>query len=201
MTTFPTDNTDNGDIMRSVTWQYADATKLVGALEILKEAFDQTTKDFFNSFVAQLNVSSADAFGLSVLGKCLGVPRVASISDENYAKLLIGRVKLLNSDATLEDYRTYVEYVFGGYVSISDTLEMGLSYSIASDAPEWISKLITDYPDAAFVFPSGVRSTEHSGSLMFGLSNDGDTPQDTFCGGLDNSSFNWRLTPNGTFTE
>lgn len=201
MTTFPTDNTDNGDIMRSVTWQYADASKLVGALEILKEAFDQTTKDFFNSFVAQLNVSSTDAFGLSVLGKCLGVPRVASISDENYAKLIIGRVKLLNSDATLEDYRAYVEYVFGGAVTVSDTLEMGLSYSIASDADEWISELITNYPDAAFVFPSGVRSTEHSDSLMFGLSNDGDTPQDTFCGGLDDSSLNWRLTPNGTFTE
>jgi hypothetical protein len=198
MTTFPTDNTDNGDIMRSVTWQYADASKLVGALEILKEAFDQTTRDFFDSFVEKLNVSSADAFGLSVLGKCLGVPRVASISDENYKKLLIGRVKLLNSDATLEDYRKYVEDVFGGAVTVSDTLEMGLAYSIASGADEWISKLITDYPDAAFVFPSGVRSSTHSDSLMFGL--DGQqNDTDVSVGGLDESGFNWRLTPEGNW--
>lgn len=198
MTTFPTDNTDNGDIMRSVTWQYADASKLVGALEILKEAFDKTTKDFFNSFVAQLNVSSADAFGLSVLGKCLGVPRVASISDENYKKLLIGRVKLLNSDATLEDYREYVEYVFDGVVTISDTSEMGFSYEIASDADEWISNLITDYPDVAFVFPSGVRSTEHSKSLMFGLDGQQNNTN-VSVGGLDESGFNWRLTPKGNW--
>lgn len=198
MTTFPIDNTDNGDIMRSVTWQYADASKLVGALEILKEAFDQTTKDFFDSFVEKLNVSSADSFGLSILGKCLGIPKITSIPDENYKKLLVGRVKLLNSDATLEDYRAYVEDVFGGAVTVSDTLEMGLSYSIASDAPLWVTKLITKYPDVAFVFPSGVRSSEHSDSLMFGL--DGQQNNTNISvGGLDESGFNWRLTPKGNW--
>jgi hypothetical protein len=64
---------------------------------------------------------------------------------------------------------------------------------------EDIKYLDENFPDILYVFPSGVRSASHSKSLMFGLSNNGDDPQDTFCGGLDESGFNWRLTPEGNW--
>jgi hypothetical protein len=115
-------------------------------------------------------------------------------------------------------YIKYLDDVSDGKVKItvSDGLDMGLTFTVsdvlskeeidASEDSEGIKIYIEDikylnsnYPDVLYVFPSGVRSAIHSDSLMFGLSDDGTTPQDTFCGGLDESGFNWRLTPKGNW--
>jgi hypothetical protein len=223
MTTFPTDNSDNGDILRSITWQYDKAEKVVGAITLLKEAFDSTTKDFFDSLSSEINIDYAEEFGLSVLGKTLGIPRPTIVIGETnrplslelYRRIIKGRMTLLNSSATMPKYIDYLDYVSDGKVKITvrDGLDMGLTFEVVDvlsqevvNANASIKEYIEDikyldekFPDILYVFPSGVRSATHSDSLMFGLSNDGTNPQDTFCGGLDESGFNWRLTPKGNW--
>lgn len=230
MTTFPTDNSDNGDILRSITWQYDKAEKLVGAITLLKEAFDSTTKDFFNSLSSKINIDTADEFGLSVLGKTLGIPRPTIVIEgkenrpldlELYRRIINGRTTLLNSSATMPEYIDYLYYISDGKVKITvnDGLDMGLTFTVedvlseedidemevSEVIKEHIKKYIEDikylnsnYPDILYVFPSGVRSATHSDSLMFGL--DGQqNDTDVFVGGLDESGFNWRLTPKGNW--
>lgn len=207
------DNTDGGDILRSILWQYDKAPKFCAIIEFLKEAYDKTTASFFNGLVDKLNPNTADDYGLSILAKALwisrpavtyevnGVTKTEAISKELFRRLIIGRATLLNGEATIVAYKNYIAYVSDGSITVSDGLEMNLEYSVDGTATPELNALAEQYPDILFAYPSGVKSKVHSDSLMFGLSNDGITPQDTFCGGLDESSFNWRLTPDGTFTE
>lgn len=197
MTSLPIDNTDNGDILRSITWQYDEAEKLVFVFSVLKSAYDQTTKDLFDELANAVNPNTADAFGLAVLGRTLGIPRLG-LSLELYRKLIIGRMKLLNGDATLEDYREYVKDVFGDAVSVSDGLDMSLTITVSDNASPEINTLVNTRPDVAFAFPAGVKSSEHSQSGMLGLEgqeDDAEVNVDT----LDNAGFNWRLTPKGNW--
>lgn len=197
MTSLPIDNTDNGDILRSITWQYDEAENLIFVFSVLKSAYDQTTKDLFDELANAVNPNTADAFGLAVLGRTLGIPRLG-LSLELYRKLIIGRMKLLNGDATLEDYREYVGYVFGDTVSVTDGLDMSLTITVSDNADDEIKTLVNTRPDVAFAFPAGVKSSKHSDSLMFGL--DGQqNDTDVNVGGLDESGFNWRLTPKGNW--
>jgi hypothetical protein len=239
-------NSDNGDILRSITWQYDKAEKLVGAITLLKEAFDSTTKDFFDSLPSKINIDTADEFGLSVLGKTLGIPRPTIVVDdvnrpldtELYRRIIKGRTTLLNSSATMPKYIDYLDYVSDGKVKITvrDGLDMGLTFTVedvlsekdidkmevSEVIKEHIKKYIEDikylnsnYPDILYVFPSGVRSSSHSNSPMFGLgpekgtAKDGTewedpgqkpvTEDDPKIGMLNECGFNWRLTPKGNW--
>ena len=219
MTNSVIDNTDAGNLDRTIIWQYDNAEKLIGIIEMLKDFFAQTTTEFFDNYAKKINLANPDEvddYGLSVWGKVLGVQRpvltfddgevashTAPMSSGLYRKILAARIVLLEKSATVPNYIEYVQSIFGGKLKVIDGQNMSLSFAVKTGATltDEESAAIAQFPDVVFAFPSGVRSSGHSNSLMFGFdgqqnSEDESDPQ---VGGFDESGMNWRLTPKGNW--
>lgn len=206
-------NSDNGDIARTILWQYDRAPNVSGIILMFRDFFKQSTEDYFDKLLESIKLrdlatDGSDDYGLAVWGKILKLPRAivtvngvaSSISSDLYKRLLIGRLELLESDASTRAYCSYLAYVFNGNVQIVDGLDMGITFVEIEDSTltDEERALIEQHHDIAFIYPSGVRSSEHSDNLMFGL--DGQqNDEDVEVGGLDESGFNWRLTPKGNW--
>lgn len=213
MKTVVLDNSCDKELNRVILWQYDNAEKLVAFIEMLKDLFNKSTKEFWEKRADSIAIGDpdkCDAFGLAVWGKILNTPRPTltyneeshSMSDELYRKILVAKVRLLNKDATVKNYIDFVKYIFDGNVQVNDGHDMSLSFSIKTGATltDEEEAALTQASDIIFPYPAGVKSNTHSDSLMFGLSVDGDEPQDpVLTGGLDESGFNWRLTKKGNW--
>lgn len=218
MKNYVIDNSDQGDIERSITWQYDNAKNLIGLIELYKSFYDESTKDFFDGILSKFDLTKPIGttpgdgidYGLSVWGKILGVARPfvtvsnvrKTISSDFYRRILLAKLRLLSKDATIPNYIWYVNDMFGtGNVTVVDGKDMSLKFVAKSgnSLSDEEKAAIEQIPDIIFTFPAGVRSSDRSDSLMLGLSKDGETPQDTFCGGFDESSFCWRYTPKGNW--
>lgn len=206
------DNSDGGDILRSILWQYEHANNVVGVIETFKYAYDATTKDFFDALLERYNLASENigAFGLSVWGIILNIPRPylriggedAVLGDEMYRRILLGKLRLLDGDATMERYQDFCDLVFGdGNVSPSTDNEMDLSFHENSGATLTDEQqAVLDNQDILFPYPSGVRTNEHSNSLIFGFNGQQKVATtDPEIGGFDESSFCWRYTHQGNW--
>lgn len=213
MNTATIDNSDNGDILRAILWQYEHANNVIGVIETFKAAYDASTKDFFDALLSRYNLADENigAFGLAVWGAILSLPRPylviggsgGMLSDSMYRKILLGKLRLLDEDATLERYQQFCDLVFGeGKVEPSTDDEMDLSFSATTGAT------LTDEETAVleaqtdlFAYPAGVKSNDHSPSLMFGFDGQQDDLQtgDPDVGGLDESGYCWRYTKNGNW--
>lgn len=210
MTNYTIDNSDRGDIDRTILWQYDNAAHLIGVIDMMRLFFDQAVKNFWDGFAKKTNLATpdeVDSYGLALWGKILNVSRVIplggsssdsvsefiELSDDLYRRLLVARFRLLDSNASLEAYSKYIYGVFQGKVRVVDNGNMSLSLAINENTDPLTDEEMALVGDPAITleYPAGVKSAEHSTSLCFGLSNDNDTPQDTFCGGLDDSSFYW----------
>ena len=220
MKSYVIDNSDQGDIKRSITWQYDNAENLIGIIELFKEFYDKSTKDYFDTLMSKFDLTKPIGetpgegidYGLSVWGKILGMPRPfvtvsnvrKMISSEFYRRILLAKLRLLSKDATVPNYIAYVNDMFGiGNVTVFDGKDMSLKFVVKSEnsLSDEERAAITQIPDVIFTFPSGVMSSGHSDSLILGLSTNGTSAQDTFCGGFDESSFCWRYTPKGNWTK
>jgi hypothetical protein len=204
-------NSDNGDICRSITWQFDDAPNVSGIIKMLKDIYGMSTEEFFDGMIERiylpdLKTDGTDDYGLSVWGKILNLPRpivnvsgtLQSISSDFYKKLLLGRIRLLEGNASVDDYCDYIKFVYDGKVTVDDGRNMGLTFTAQDDLAAEKKSLINSAPAIAFAFPAGVFSSEHADSPMFAL--DGQQNNTTLnVGGLDESSFNWRLTPEGNW--
>ena len=64
------DNSDGGRIDKCITWQFDNATNLIALIDSVKAAYNTTTKDFWDEWLAKhTNINQADSFGLSLIGK------------------------------------------------------------------------------------------------------------------------------------
>lgn len=204
-------NSDNGDICRSITWQFDDAPNVSGIIKMLKDIYGMSTEDFFDGMVERiylpdLKTDGTDDYGLSVWGKILNLSRpivnvegtLQSISSDFYKKLLLGRIRLLEGNASVADYCKYIEFVYDGNVTVADGLDMGLTFTAKTGLATEKEALINSAPEIAFAFPSGVLSSEHADSPMLAL--DGQQTNTSLnVNTLDNSGLNWRLTPKGNW--
>lgn len=211
MNTSYLDNSDNGDILRSILWQYEHASNVVGVIETLKCAYDATTKDFYDALLRMYDLASATVsdFGLTVWGIILSCPRpaldiggdIAMAGSELYRRLLLAKLRLLDSDSTMESYQSFCDTVFGdGNVSPHTSNEMDLTFSANSGANlSEEEEALLAIQKSIFPYPSGVKTNEHSESLMFGLDGQQDSldATDPDVGGLDESGFCWRYTNGG----
>lgn len=212
------DNTDRGDIKRTILWQYDNATNLIKIIYLLKDFFAQGVTNFWDSFLRYTDLFSEGElsdYGLALWGKAIGVPRLVYDNDgtptpinaELYRNVLKARLILSTKAATLKDYSDFITSIFGkNRVIVVDSGRMSLSVvkkndnvTLTSDEQALIANV-----DAWFLYPAGVKSDVHSSSYMFGF--DGQqkkygTAADPEIGGLDDSSFNWRLTPGGNWNE
>lgn len=63
----------NVNLLRSILWQYNDATNLQGLLNAKKAWYDENQTDFWNDWIADVfDLRTANAFGLSVWSIILG---------------------------------------------------------------------------------------------------------------------------------
>lgn len=210
MNTAIIDNSDSGYIERTILWQYDNAEHLKSIILNLKGFFDQSAKDHFDEMVGRMNLADEDIddYGLAVWGKILNTNRpnltyngsTTTLSKEVYRKILLGKIKLFEGSATLKEYIEYIKSIFDDGVICFDGLDMSLSFDKNFDATlsDELDALIEQAPDVVFVYPAGVRSSDHSTSKMFVF--DGQQTVDFFvAGGLDESGFNWRLTAKGNW--
>lgn len=219
MTNTQIDNSDAGNIDRTIIWQYDNAENLIGVIQTLKDFFAQSTTEFFDGYIEKINLANPDEvddYGLSVWGKVLGVQRPVLTFDDGggeshtspmssalYRKILAARIVLLEKTATIPNYIEYVQSIFGNRMKVVDGLNMSLGFEVkdGETLTDEESAAIAQFPDVVFAFPSGVRSVEHSDSLMFGLDGqqDSEDESDPNVGGFDESGMNWRLTPKGNW--
>ena len=205
------DNTDKGDIKRTILWQYDNAANLIKIIYLLKDFFAQGVTNFWDSFLDYTDLSSDNDlsdYGLALWGKAIGVPRLVNsegtpINVVLYRNVLRARLILSTKAATLQDYSTFITSIFDNKVKIVDNGKMSLKLKVV-DTTEWSNdeQALIDNIDAWFLYPAGVKSDVHSDSNMFGF--EGQEPVDDTdpnIGGLDNSSFNWRLTIGGNWND
>lgn len=210
------DNTDRGDIKRTILWQYDNATNLIKIIYLLKDFFAQGVTNFWDSFLHYTDLFSEGKlsdYGLALWGKAIGVPRLVydnngtptPINAELYRNVLKARLILSTKAATLKDYSDFITSIFGeDRVIVVDSGRMSLSVVKKNDQVTLTAdeQTLIDNVDTWFLYPAGVKSDVHSNSNMFGF--DGQqkvTDADPNIGGLDDSSFNWRLTPGGNWNE
>ena len=124
----------------------------------------------------------------------------AMLSSEVYRRILLGKLRLLNSDATMENYTAYCDLVFGdGAVSVVDDGEMSLAF-VANTTLDRELEAVLEMQQTLIPYPAGVKSDVHSDSPMFCF--DGQQPDDEDdpqAGGLDDSGFCWRYTAQGNW--
>lgn len=215
MTIAQIDNTDAGTIERTILWQYEGAPKLVAMILSWKDFFNGSTTDLHDRLLEELDLTDENIsdYGLSVWGRILGVvrPLLTYVLDgaavettqvmtrELYRKILLGRLRLSERDATIPAYLDYVKFVFGNNIQVVDDLDMGMTFFENGELTNEELAAVEQHPDVVFMLPAGVRSNDHSASAMFGLDGQQNEPSVVNVGGLDESGFNWRLTPKGNW--
>ena len=220
MTNSVIDNTTGGNLDRVILWQYDHADNLISIIELFRQFFKDSTTDFFDEYVKKFNLSNPDEvtdYGLAVWGKVLDIPRptltytdngeevTRTMSKELYRRILAGRIVLSEKNASVPAYIEYVTSVFGDGVTVIDGQDMSLSFvkneSAETPLTAEAAAAISQYPDVVFAYPSGVRSNERSNDPIFALDGQqtGTDDTDPIAGGLDESGFNWRITPKGNW--
>ena len=174
------DNTADSDLSRTITWQYDNAENLIATIGMLKDFFGKSVSDLWDSIAAGVNISipgEASDFDLAKWGKLLGVEcpvltiggASVTMKSEAYRRILVARFRLLNSDATTEDYITFIKYIFGEAVEISYNDNMALTFSYVGNVPQSTNSVeyhlyaaFNQFPDTIFIYPAGVRSNVQS---------------------------------------
>lgn len=204
-------NSATADINKVVTWQYDQSASIGKLADLMISIFDGVCGSQWSYFVSALDdtTSPMHEYVLSVLGKIIGVPRfdvtidgeTAPVSLALYRKLVIGKFILSTKGSAMSNYKSFLDYVFGeGVVGVDSENKMDLSFFWAAEEPttnEGKEKkfVVDNWLDIIVLYPTGVKDNSVSTSLRFWLAeNRADTPSaDVHGGGLDESSFNWRV--------
>ena len=194
MNTHTNDNSSSAELDKCITWQYDKATNLVAFIGMLGDFFAQSTESLWDSWKAKVNdIGTADDFGLSVWGKILNCRRPiiniggndVNLGTEKYRAVLKARAQLLASHGTVPDYKAYIETAFDGHFIVQDGNDMGITFVATNDATDEEVALADQFPDIAFLFPCGVRSSSVTDPASIGFkgqqTNDpDDTPVECF---------------------
>lgn len=136
MTYHEIDNGIGSSLHSVILWQYENAEKLKAFIESMCEAAYLAVDDFWDKWATfRTNVDLAASkenatFSLSVIGATYGIPRPDNISDAMYAKLIKCRMKLaMTTPCSTSDYTEYINDLFDGYVTVSDNLDMSVSFT------------------------------------------------------------------------
>ena len=113
MTNSVIDNTDAGNLDRTIIWQYDNAEKLIGVIEMLKDFFAQSTTEFFDNYAKRINLANPDEvddYGLSVWGKVLILRRCHLVFIARYLRRESSFSKKVQpSRITLSMFSPYLE--------------------------------------------------------------------------------------------
>ena len=230
MNNYVINNSVDADLDAIVTWQYDNSAKICQLIDQFKSWFEDVCGGIWTQKANDFNINNqenVDDYVLSILGKIIGAPRldvvvnneVRTMSSELYRRIVVARYRLLSSklfrssnpdgseseyhgDATIVKAREFMQTVFGNNVSVSDTHDMGISFSWtggepSSDDGKELKYVFDNAIDDIFAFPAGVHDNNDVGGRMFwlaGSTSDKSRPEDdTRFGGLSDSSFDWKV--------
>lgn len=157
------ENTAN--LLECLLWQYNKADKLKSLVEACQAEFEGNTKDFWDNFYTNVfNLDTANSFGLSVWGICLGVERPSytlngvtyQYTDDMYRLFLKSRSNFFSMNGSIYQFNKYMSFLFPNKpVIVIDNLDMSLRivFYYTPTTEEW---LVLNNPDF-LPRPSGVR--------------------------------------------
>lgn len=203
------DNSIENDLRKVISWQFDNATHLVGIVQMLIDFYDQSTKELWNKISSGIGIAdpNVDDFDLSRWGKLLGISRPVityeeepvqrTMSKELYRLIILGRVRLLHSNASIDSYLSYVKLVFGNDVRIDYRMDMSIGFTYTKQGDLTDSDLekklaIEQFPELILAYPSGVKDNIIPLGPILGF--DGQEPiddKDPIIETLDNVSFTW----------
>lgn len=187
MTTIPIDNSVNGDLNAVITWRFDHASNLIGIIEMFKRFFSDAVSTPWTEFYKDLAIANSDdvkPYALAMWGKLLGIERPEIVYDEEpttrvmsaglYRKILIGRFRLANSNASVKSYIDYVKYVFGSCVSVewTDHMDISFTWDKGGDLTEEEieqKKAIEQFPNVVFAYPAGVKNDDWTAGPVLGF--------------------------------
>ena len=124
------------DLGKIVLWQYDKAVRLLSVMKHMQVLYHCAVEQFWDWWTKRvLSIDTLDAFGCSLWGMFLGVPRPTIIDGNGtkrliatsvYRKILKGAFYLTKASSSFEDKLGYIEIVFG--VSGEDSLSKWTVY-------------------------------------------------------------------------
>ena len=109
------------DIDGCYLWQYEVGSQLKKIIQDKQSFLKKNAEDFWNNWIKDVfNIDTANTFGLSVWGAFLGVGRpsyedggvIIDFNDEQYRRVLKGRVMLMMSNGSVSSINKYLNYLF-----------------------------------------------------------------------------------------
>lgn len=129
------DNSIYDEMRQVITWQYDNATNLIGVILIIQSFYDSAVKIPWDRYREHIfNIISADSFALSVWSVNLGFRRpnyvsednTLPISDDYFRRLLCGKMFLTASCYSMHDISRYLEIVYGNRITATDCNGSGI---------------------------------------------------------------------------
>ena len=199
-----TTNSDNGDIKRSITWQYDDAEHLVALILMINDFFAQSTEQFWDDWFSNIeNIDTATDFGLAIWGILLSLPRpdvqvggtTGTISTNLYRKLLKLRLRLLFSNSSMGEYVKIYNEIFDGKIKVVDNQTMSMDFVDDESLDDETKAVMEQSPEAIFLYPTGVKHNVPCNDPVFAFAYDNPLDaeeSDPEIAPFDASSFDWR---------
>lgn len=153
----------------NIQWQYDNAPNIKSLIESKENWYAANNEGFWQDIINNfLNIATANNWGLGLWGKILEVPRIynvngqdVTISTELYRRLILGKLRLINSDATVPEIMDYCNFVFSNHVTetsyavlVRDNLDMTVTYLFNFDPND--EELALIYSRTFFPTPAGV---------------------------------------------
>ena len=129
MTNQTIDNSADGEFGKVILWQYDKAENLVAFVKSFLGVHNTLTRDLWDRLQKELNVDTASDFGLAILGRLIGVPRLKCdngnlISTERYRQLIKAFATLSGTNHSYKDLDEFCATMgkndFGVTVQIED---------------------------------------------------------------------------------
>lgn len=183
-------NNDIGaDLDALVTWQYDNADRLTGIVDLLKDFFTKAVTVPMDGQLTLAGLKDLDEdWALNIWGVLLGLPRPQlsyggeshQMSTENYKNLLLARYRLLCGNASVKEYVEYIKTIFLGNASFHDNMNMSASVTWNETAPETgeLKALYDTYLDRIMLLPTGVYLYRDFSYHLFTISKVAMTSQD-----------------------
>lgn len=164
MTNQTIDNSADGEFGKVILWQYDKAENLVAFVKSFLGVHDTLTKDLWDRLQKELNVDTASDFGLAILGRLIGVPRLKCdngtlLTTERYRQLIKAVATLSGTNHSYKDLdefcATAFKNDFGETVQIEDITSpriSGMQPMVKSDAMGMSGKTYRVTEDNAQVY-------------------------------------------------
>lgn len=159
-----------------ILWQYDKASNLVEMIKSWNELSETIITEFWDYICNVVcDIDNADDFGLTVLGRLIGVnwPSVkypneetaTQISSDLYRRIIKSMFAFLHSSPTVTEYNRILGILFGftadgeSRCKVIDGQNMSMAFSFPEAATQEEAYCFLQHHDLLFQYPAGIRTT------------------------------------------